>query len=152
MKHILFICLLFFCIACEENKSVDPTLMPEATATGANTFGCLVDGWVSVSGRWGLPVAEFTQLEDSTGMTISAQIGFDSYLRRTNVDDYVFTAIVHIATPKQGETLPYTNVSFDNQKIGDGKVHITRMSDGIFSGTFEGDRITEGRFDLKYKE
>lgn len=33
-----------------------------------------------------------------------------------------------------------------------GKVHITRMSDGIFSGTFEGDRITEGRFDLKYKE
>ena len=45
MKHILFICLLFFCIACEENKSVDPTLMPEATATGANTFGCLVDGW-----------------------------------------------------------------------------------------------------------
>ncbi len=73
MKHIVFICLLFFCIACEENKSVDPTLMPEATATGANTFGCLVDGWVSVSGRWGLPVAEFTQLEDSTGMTISAQ-------------------------------------------------------------------------------
>ena len=53
---------------------------------------------------------------------------------------------------KSGETLPYTNVSFDNQKIGDGKVHITRMSDGIFSGTFEGDRITEGRFDLKYKE
>lgn len=140
MKHILFICLLFFCIACEENKSVDPTLMPEATATGTNTFGCLVDGWVSVSGRWGLPVAEFTQLEDSTSMTVSAQIGFDSYLRFS------------IPNPKQGETLPYTNVSFDNQKIGDGKVRITRMSDGIFSGTFEGDRITEGRFDLKYKE
>ena len=89
MKHILFICLLFFCIACEENKSVDPTLMPEATATGANTFGCLVDGWVSVSGRWGLPVAEFTQLEDSTGMTISAQIGFDSYpVSYTHLDVY----------------------------------------------------------------
>lgn len=140
MKHILFICLLFFCIACEENKSVDPTLMPEATATGTNTFGCLVDGWVSVSGRWGLPVAEFTQLEDSTGMTISAQIGFDSYFRFS------------IPNPKQGETLPYVNASFDNQTISDGKVHITRMSDGIFSGTFEGDRITEGRFDLKYKE
>lgn len=78
--------------------------MPEATATGTNTFGCLVDGWVSVSGRWGVPVAEFTQLEDSTGMTISAQIGFDSYLRFS------------IPNPKQGETLPYTNVSFDNQK------------------------------------
>ena len=140
MRHILFLCLMFFCIACEENESVDPTLMPEATTTGANTFGCLVDGWVYVSGRWGLPAAEYTQLEDSIGMTVSAQVGFGSYLRFT------------IANPKQGETLPYTDVSFDNQNMGDGKVHITRMSDGIFSGTFEGDRITKGRFDLKYKE
>lgn len=140
MKHILFICLLFFCIACEENKSVDPTIMPEATTTGANTFGCLVDGWVYVSGRWGLPAAEYIQLEDSTSMTVSAEVGFDSYLRFT------------IAKPQQGQTLSYMNVSFDNQTIGNGKVHITRMSDGIFSGTFEGDRITKGRFDLKYKE
>ena len=73
MRHILFLCLMFFCIACEENESVDPTLMPEATTTGANTFGCLVDGWVYVSGRWGMPVAEYTQLEDSTGMQISAK-------------------------------------------------------------------------------
>ena len=46
MRHLLFICLLLFCVACEENESVDPTIMPEATTTGANTFGCLVDGWV----------------------------------------------------------------------------------------------------------
>ena len=44
MRHLLFICLLLFCVACEENESVDPTIMPEATTTGANTFGCLVDG------------------------------------------------------------------------------------------------------------
>lgn len=140
MKHLIVICLLFCCIACEENRSVDPTLIPEATTTGANTFGCLVDGWVYVSGRWGLPTAEFIQLEDSSGMTVSAEVGFDSYLRFT------------IANPQQGETLPYTHASFDNQVIGDGTIHITRMSDGTFSGTFEGDRITKGRFDLKYKE
>lgn len=140
MKHILFICLLFFCIACEENKSVDPTIMPEATTTGENTFGCLIDGWVYVSGRWGLPAAEFIQMEDSTGMTVSAQVGFGSYVGFT------------IANPQQGETLPCTNMTFENQTIGDGKVHITRMSDGIFSGTFESDRIKKGRFDLKYKE
>lgn len=140
MKHILFICLLFFCIACEENKSVDPTLMPEATTTGENTFGCLIDGWVYVSGRWGLPAAEFIQMEDSAGMTVSAQVGFDSYVSFT------------IANPQQGETLPCTNMTFENQTIGDGKVHIARMSGGIFSGTFESDRITKGRFDLKYKE
>ena len=140
MKHILFICLLFFCVACDENESVDPTVMPEATTIGANTFGCLVDGWVYVGGRWGLPAAEYVQLADSTGMTVSAQVGFDSYLRFS------------IANPKQGETLPYTNVFFDNQKIGEGKVHITHMSGGVFSVTFEGDRITKGRFDLRYKE
>lgn len=140
MRHILFICFLFLCIACEENKSVDPTIMPEATTTGANTFGCLIDGWVYAGGRWGLPAAKLIQLEDSTSMTVSAQVGFDRYVSFT------------IANPQQGETLPCTNMSFDNQTIGDGKVHITRMSDGIFSGTFESDRITKGRFDLKYTD
>ena len=28
MRHLLFICLLLFCVACEENESVDPTIMP----------------------------------------------------------------------------------------------------------------------------
>lgn len=34
MRHLLLICLLLFCVACEENESVDPTVMPEATTTG----------------------------------------------------------------------------------------------------------------------
>lgn len=139
MRHLLFISLLFLCMACEENESVDPTVMPEATTVGANTFGCLVDGWVYTSGRWGLPAAEYTLMEDSASITVSAQVGFDSYLRFS------------IANPQPGETLPYTNMSFDNQNIGDGKVHITRMSNGVFSGTFEGERITKGRFDLKIR-
>ena len=47
MRHLLFICLLLFCVACEENESVDPTIMPEATTTGANTFGCMLQQRVS---------------------------------------------------------------------------------------------------------
>lgn len=62
-------------MACEENESVDPTVMPEATTTGANTFGCLVDGWVYTSGRWGLPVAEYLEWEEGSSMTVSAQVG-----------------------------------------------------------------------------
>lgn len=140
MRHILFIFLLLFCVACDENESVDPTIMPEATTTGENTFGCLIDGWVYVSGRWGMPDAEYAILEDSTSMTVSVKVGFDSYLRFT------------VANPKQGETLPFANMYFDNQSIEDGTVHVDRMSDGIFSGTFEGKRVTKGRFDLRYKE
>lgn len=140
MRHILFICLLFFCIACEENKSVDPTIMPEVTTTGANTFGCLVDGWVYAGGRWGMPTTEYIEREDTTYMTISAEVGFKTYVQFT------------IVNPKQGETVDYKDASFENQSMEDGKAHITRMENGVISGTFEGTRITKGRFDLKYKE
>ena len=71
MRHLLFICLLLFCVACEENESVDPTIMPEATTTGANTFGCLVDGWVYTSGRWGMPSAEYLEREEGSSVTVS---------------------------------------------------------------------------------
>lgn len=74
MRHLLFICLLLFCVACEENESVDPTIMPEATTTGANTFGCLVDGWVYTSGRWGMPSAEYLEREEGSSVTVSAQV------------------------------------------------------------------------------
>lgn len=74
MRHLLFICLLLFCVACEENESVDPTIMPEATTTGANTFGCLVDGWVYTSGRWGMPSAEYLEWEEGSSVTVSAQV------------------------------------------------------------------------------
>ena len=103
MRHLLFICLLLFCVACEENESVDPTIMPEATTTGANTFGCLVDGWVYTSGRWGMPSAEYLEREEGSSVTVSAQVGLGSYIRFT------------IADPKEGETLPYVNLSFENQ-------------------------------------
>lgn len=73
MRHLLFICLLLFCVACEENESVDPTIMPEATTTGANTFGCLVDGWVYTSGRWGMPSAEYLEREEGSSVTVSAR-------------------------------------------------------------------------------
>ena len=78
--------------------------------------------------------------EEGSSVTVSAQVGLGSYIRFT------------IADPKEGETLPYVNLSFENQNMEDGKVYISRMSDGVFSGTFEGGRITEGRFDLKYKK
>lgn len=106
MRHLLFICLLLFCVACEENESVDPTIMPEATTTGANTFGCLVDGWVYTSGRWGMPSAEYLEWEEGSSVTVSAQVGLGSYIRFT------------IADPKEGETLPYVNLSFENSKYG----------------------------------
>ena len=141
MKYLLFICALFLCIACEEDKSVDPTIMPQDTTTGENTFGCLNDGWVYVSGRWGTPTTNYYKQDNNTyKMEISAEVDLKSYIKFT------------ILNPEQGKTVDYTEAYFDTQSLEDGKVHITRMSNGIISGTFEGTRITKGRFDLKYRE
>ena len=46
----------------------------------------------------------------------------------------------------------YTDAVFEGEKLEDGKANILRMDNGIISGTFEGTRMTNGRFDLKYLE
>src|SRR3712207_7023588 len=57
------LCACIFFAGCDgEDSRVDPTVMPPATNTGANTFGCLIDGWIYSGGRystdWFFPVKE----------------------------------------------------------------------------------------------
>lgn len=55
IKYLITIVLtVALCCACNgEDFSADPTLMPPATQTGANTFGCLIDGWIYTGQRYG---------------------------------------------------------------------------------------------------
>ena len=55
IKYLITIVLtIALCCACDgEDFSADPTLMPPATQTGANTFGCLIDGWIYTGQRYG---------------------------------------------------------------------------------------------------
>ena len=48
IKYLITIVLtIALCCSCDrEDFSADPTIMPPATQTGANTFGCLIDGCV----------------------------------------------------------------------------------------------------------
>lgn len=80
MKKLLFLFLLVCCCACDEDKTVDPTLMPEATTTGANTLGCLIDGWVYASGRYGTPSVRFSDDEENHYVEIDAAVGVFSSL------------------------------------------------------------------------
>lgn len=140
MRHLLFICLLLFCVACEENDRSIRRSCPKLLRPGRiHLVAWLTAGCIQAAGG-GCLSAEYLEREEGSSVTVSAQVGLGSYIRFT------------IADPKEGETLPYVNLSFENQNMEDGKVYISRMSDGVFSGTFEGGRITEGRFDLKYKE
>ena len=54
IKYLITIVLtIALCCSCDrEDFSADPTIMPPATQTGANTFGCLIDGWVYTGQRY----------------------------------------------------------------------------------------------------
>lgn len=140
MKKILFLCLLVLCCACEEDKSVDPTLMPEATTTGENTLGCLIDGWIYTSGRFGLPEATAFIDDDNHCITVNVKVDVFTYLHFTLVN------------PMTGTTCTYTDARLGADDLVDGQAYITRMNGSILSGTFSGGNVQEGRFDLQYKD
>lgn len=140
MKKILFLFLVVLCCACEEDRSVDPTLMPEATTTGQNTLGCLIDGWVYASGRFGKPDARTYDEEGNHYVTIGAEVGVFGYLRFTLVN------------PRQGAACAYIDTNFNKEALEDGEAYITRMNGTVISGTFSGGNIKEGRFDIKYSD
>lgn len=145
-KYLLIIGCLFLLSACGEDETVDITVMPEATATGAGTFGCLVDGWVYVGGRypqniiWYVPSVQFTYWGGR--MQASAQVKAD---RRLAFD---------LLAPEEGKECTISNVTWDGEDLPGGTALISRMdtANHIISGTFQaGDGlITEGRFDVVY--
>lgn len=51
-KYILILFSIISFWSCTEDESIDITVLPSATTTGANTFGCLMDGWIYVGGRY----------------------------------------------------------------------------------------------------
>ena len=120
MKKFLFLLLILACASCSEDTSIDPTLMPEATSEGRNTFGCLLDGWVYTSGRFGLPQA--TSYTDESALTLE--------------------------NPVAHSTCPYTG----SGNLGDGEAFITRNDGKVISGTFQGEDVTQGRFDIRFTE
>ena len=51
-KYILILFSIISFWSCTEDESIDITGLPSVTTTGANTFGCLMDGWIYVGGRY----------------------------------------------------------------------------------------------------
>lgn len=148
-KYILILLSAIFCLGCEEDRTVDTTVMPEISNIGADTFGCLIDGWLYVGGRYGafflsIPTKEysisFCYNEYTKVMDVKVLTSWDRAIRFT------------IQSPKEGEESIFSNVRFGNQELEDGTVQITRFDKQrqIISGTFSGGRITHGRFDTHY--
>lgn len=150
MKKYLLILLSVICLgSCAEDTSIDVTVMPPATTTGANTFGCLVDGWVYVGGRYnnkdfgGWAAKSFLYNEKEDKLTGYISVTFDYNISFT------------ILSPQEGKNAVLTDLQFNNDKQEDGIVFISRFDkkDKIISGTFGNEnRITNGRFDVHYSK
>lgn len=138
MKKILLLLMLPLCLACTEDTSIDPTLMPEATSNGQNTAGCLIDGWVYTTGRFGLPTVSIAEHEGNQYVTISMPVDRFSC--------FTFTLVNPVA---QAEC-SYIGASLEGNQLDDGTAYISRNDGRVISGSFWGGQVTEGRFDIQY--
>lgn len=156
MKNtILFLLILCLFVSCEEDHSVDITVMPEETSVGANTFGCLIDGWLYVGGRysdynfwlWQIEQRESIQFtyidspDEESKMEVSVICKPDKILSFT------------ILALEEGENCKYVNTSLNGEhELPSGEAYITRFdtTNKIISGRFGGGKVTEGRFDVIY--
>ena len=174
--------MLCFCFAqCKKTNTPDTPKtelekLPPITQTGANTFGCLVNGvaWLPngskpqtggpniqvyvdptfQGGRFGITGHQYQNFQ--------SQVGFGS-VQCTNGG--IFDISLPVQTLGYSRFLNNVNTcefsSFDSGTYRKGFFNISRydLNNGIFSGTFEftiksqtcGDtvRITNGRFDVK---
>ena len=138
IKYLITIVLtVALCCACNgEDFSADPTLMPPATQTGANTFGCLIDGWIYTGQRYGPDhkASYYPAYNEDEKATVHVYVWVDT---NTSIS-------FNIIDPKEKNITVYSAL----ERI----VNITRfdLKNRIISGTFEGGRVTEGRFDLTF--
>lgn len=171
MKKYLII-LLFAALftACNEDKTVDVSVMPQETTIGAQTFGCLVDGWLYVGGRFSdeyhnlvadrFPSINFKYYPSNETMDVVVKVEESGYIMFT-INNPRDPSDSNLALPLLPCT--FTNAKFtqsrnttEGRDLGDGMVEITRFdqTEGIISGRFESINkkpVSHGQFDVKYK-
>ncbi|MBN8682018.1 MAG: hypothetical protein J0L99_05180 [Chitinophagales bacterium] len=178
LLFILFLAALSFS-ACEKEKTPPTELekLPAATQEGKNTFGCLVDGkaWTP---KWGglLKPALTPHYNNILGSFGIVAVRYDGS-EIENVLNLSGEGLSILETGNYSLSFEETSFSLKSETCStpgpvkngrilinqNGTIQITRLdvSTGIISGTFEFDavsetcqdtvRITDGRFDIKYK-
>ncbi|MGZ5189390.1 MAG: DUF6252 family protein [Flavisolibacter sp.] len=183
LKQFLLIVtsLLLLTSSCRKNKSKEPVdQLPPETQTGANTFGCLVDGQVfkpkgdPLAGP--LIKAQSWFINGKNGFSISARrsegnqskvvgIAGDSIIVRIGIFD-----LTSLNPGKMRGGYSYMDLNmvrpnlYETNDINRGELKITKVDNvnQIFSGTFWFDasdsytgivvKVREGRFDLPFAQ
>jgi hypothetical protein len=173
MKKLLFSCfvlLAFMGSKCEDETLKNPIdLLPPATQSGANTFGCLIDGevftpdnrpnsfdhsYISANGGYYLVIGGGRRLDNGL-------LGINIGTEKLSINE---GDIVILSTREEGNAYGSfyfsSNTSYTSS-IYSGELHINKHDfiNKIISGTFWYDikdafgdihQIREGRFDIKY--
>lgn len=174
MKRILLLLLttftLSFCNIDDDKPKTELEKLPPATQTGANTFGCLLDGKAFLPGSFPNATNCFYQLVD--GEYYFAMAFGNTNFNAINIDVGVGTQKLQIQQNVQYDLFELSdNNAFGGYNFGTfnyyttnthtGKLTITKLDEinHIVSGTFWFDvidnngvvhQIREGRFDAQY--
>jgi hypothetical protein len=170
----IFLFLLLGLVACKKHELSPLEQLPPATQTGANTFGCLVNGkaWTPYKDCFLCsPALKFYYTSDAGGQ-FAVQAENSNIKQQINIGIDTCNApkrYNYYASPKHPIRLAfgdfisgfcYLSTRSDALVSAEGFIDITRfdLSNGIFSGTFEFTlskegcetiKITNGRFDAK---
>ena len=172
--YLFFLCISFNSCKKDKTEPTEISKLPAATQTGANTFGCLVNGTVFKNVGFDGSNSNFRLLVDPTFQNGSFQIRVYSFenskYQRININsnDISNIGVFNVIGNNGPLFIDYNNENGTcnfNQSANcylKGNLNITKydISNGIFSGTFQFNikdpnfncdtiRITEGRFDKK---
>lgn len=177
MKSLLYLLISLTLLACKDDDNNTPTLtLPPATQTGANTFGCLIDGKVFIPDAGNclgcVDVSASYQFVDGVyTMNISATkennnedflIAIDTKAVSINENLYEFYTTNEEYIIGRYEIFQFPSSQFFKTE-NNGELKITNLDqeNRIISGTFWFDafdeagnktEIRDGRFDIEYTE
>ncbi|HRZ31585.1 MAG TPA: DUF6252 family protein [Flavobacterium sp.] len=167
MKRVLLLLLTTFTLSCCNNDDDNPQnpldQLPPATQTGANTFGCLINGKPFVVSNTSNQTAIYQ------GGVLQIGGGIDNSIMDKRISINI-SAPINLNTPYDLTLFPNNLAIFVNNGEGcyydydhttSGTLTITKFdqTNFIISGTFEFSTITDnceavtitnGRFDLQY--
>jgi hypothetical protein len=177
MKNLLLLLLITFLLSSCNNDDDKPKTeldkLPPATQTGAQTFGCLIDGKAFVPPKFGSnsPNAFYQFVGGAYTLGMSASIDGGPQMKSIlmgGLDVQTLTTTIYQLKSEEsgnflakyliGGGITYTGITTDTKP---GRLTITRFDPITFiiSGTFEFTvlddngaeiNITDGRFDMQY--
>tara|TARA_R110000868_G_scaffold111973_1_gene301881 strand:+ start:1582 stop:2121 length:540 start_codon:yes stop_codon:yes gene_type:complete len=177
MKNLLLIIVIVFTlISCDKDDDKPKTeleKLPQATQTGAQTFGCLIDGKAFLPPKFGTnaPRAFYQLINGSYTLGISGSRGGGANLQSINIGCLDMPVITLTTFNLKefaygnyfGEYFIGGGITFSGATTSEkpGNLTITRFDPAnfIISGTFEFTvlddngveiKITDGRFDMRY--